>query len=165
MAFCTVQEIRDANDKLSSETDVPDSDIEARIAAAERKVKADLGKVISPDEIDAIGAESNVIRELTIAKTAERTLVKKFGAKRKADDVSDIEYFRKEYKDLLDQVLKGEVPIDIPDTSGAADVTVVKNYPKLSGASKHKKSTRKYPRKGVPDFYPDGVQTDYTDDV
>lgn len=162
MPFCSIQEIRDANDKLSSTNDVPNTEISNRIASAERKVKADLGKLLSAEEIDAIGADSNVIRELTINKAAERTLVKKFGAKRKADDVSDIEYFRKEYEALLKKVLDGDVVIDIPDTSDAEAVTVTKKYPKLSGSTRNKQF---YPRKGVPGFQEEGQNDDYVDDT
>jgi hypothetical protein len=161
MAYCTIQEIRDSNDKLADANDVTPADIDFAIATAQRIVKTKLGKLMSPDEIDAIGAESNAIRSLTISKAVEKALVKKFGAKRKEGESSDVDYLKKEFKDLLDAILDGEIPIDIPDTSGGESVSVTKRYPKLSGQARNKKM---YPRKGVPDFFPDGVSTSYVDD-
>jgi len=122
------------------------------------KVANELKTVLSPEEIDEIGGDSNIIKALTLMKAVEKTLVKKFGAKRKLEDTNDIIYYRNEYKDLLNRILNGEVPIDIPDDSEA---TVVKSYPKLSGASGN---SRFYPRKGIPGFFEDGVTTDYVDD-
>ena len=141
--ICTAQEIRDQSEKLISTTDVPNVQIEERILNAEGIVKAKLGKLITPDEIDAIGAESNVIKNLVMFKATEKTLAKKYGATRKVDEVSDIQYWQKEFKDLLESVLNGDVPIDKPDSSDAAGVSIPKSYPKLSGKTNNSKF---YPR-------------------
>lgn len=158
MAYCTIQDIRDQTEKLESTTDVPDPMIQKAISGAERDVKAALGSKLTPAEVDNAGNHgSNVIKSLALFKATERTLVRKYGAKRKAEDVSDIDYWKSEYEKLLKKVLGGDIPIDIPDASIAS---VSKNYPALSG----KTTGRKYPRKGIPGFTPSGGSSTYTDD-
>jgi hypothetical protein len=163
MAFCTVEEIRAQNDKLASAVDIPDEKIETSITHAKRIVKTDIISILSPSEFDAIdGLEtstSNVIKTLVIYKSAEFTIVALYGSSRKIDEVSDVQYFQKLYKDLLKKIMSGEIEIDIPDELTTA--TIAKDYPTIGLRSNN---TKFYPRKGVPGFYPDGVEESYKDD-
>ena len=156
MPYCTIQEVRDNSDKLEKVIDVPDPKITKAINASERIVKVDLSSLMSAIEIDEIGGNSNVIKTLTNYKATETILATLYGTTRKVDEVSDIQYWQKKYKDLLASILAGTTPIDIPDGSAA---TTAKDYPATSSGNK-----RFYPRKGVAGVYPDGVTDSYVDD-
>jgi len=161
MAFCTIEEIREQNDNLQTAIDVPDTKIGTSLVHARRIVKTDVMSLLSPSEFDSIDdlidSTSNTLKTLMIYKSTEFSLVSLYGPSRKVDEVSDIQYYQKAYKDLLNKIFSGDVIIDIPEELTTASVSP--DYPKTTANNK-----KFYPRKGVPGFFPNGVATSYKDD-
>jgi len=156
MAFCTEAQVRNSNKDLIDTTEVPPATIEDRISEAEKTVIIDLSTFMTEDEINATGASSNVINHLTLYKAVENTLVTYHGANRQIDEVTDIQYFQKLYKDLLKKVLDGVVKI-----IDGAIVFGISSIPVKTSSSYNKKF---YNRKGVEGFIPDGGDDDVKDD-
>lgn len=159
MALCTIDDVRNEDKKFSNSNDVTDAVITNRISRAEKIIKVDLSSVISESDIVSAGSDSNALNSLAIFKVVELTLVAYYGAGRKTDELTDVQYFKKEYKDLLNKILHGEVEIQT-DTEEYSP----KDYPAADGGSNKKF----YIRKGVPDFLPEGegqYGSTYVDDT
>ena len=90
-----------------------------RIDHADDDIQMDIGKYIDFSLLPTGGyADSNFptfVNHLSQYKTCEHVLAKLFGAKRQADEVSDIQYWTKQYNDLLDKILMNRIPITLKD--------------------------------------------------
>ena len=156
MAYCTVLQIRSQSRKLA-DVKITDAVITDRIAEAETQIKADLSGIISEADLDALGAASSLVNLLAIYKSTEKTFIHVFGIYRKADEIGDTDYFIKQYNNLLKKLLDGD--IELTDAAGAEAGAA--DFPKATTSLSNLKL---YPRKGVPDFTPDGVDGSYQDD-
>lgn len=155
MSYCSIGEIRENNKKLEPIDEVTGAVIESRIAEAEKRIKVDLSNLFSIAELDAIGSDSPILNLMCIYKTIEITLVNYYGASRKVDEVSDIQYYEKQYNSLLKKTIEGEVKIE------SSSVTVPKGYPEITMKNGNLKL---YPRKGLEEFTPAGADDSYVDD-
>lgn len=155
MSYCTVQEIRDSNKKLEPVTEATDPVIESRITESEKRIKVDLSSMFTASELDSISSDSPVLNLMCIYKAVELTLVNYYGASRKTDEISDIQYYEKQYKYLLNGVKDGTITIE------SSTVSSPNAYPKRTQEGTN---LRLYPRKGVSGFIPDGQEDSYVDD-
>jgi hypothetical protein len=154
MAYCTTTEVRNYDEKLTSTVDVTEAKIAHRIVQAENVVRVDLSTMISAADLNTLMASATpslTAKLLTIYKSVELVLVSDYGAFRKADEVTDVQYFQKAYNDLLKKLLDGKISI-YQDNTGA---NAVKNYPKGTSAN-----LKLYPVKGVEGFVPDEAADD-----
>ena len=156
MIFTTISEVRDSTNKIKDTVDVPDTLIENRIEAAEKKMIADLSGCASKAELEAMGSNSETLSNLATYKSVELTLVRVLGASRQADTVSDVQYWEKQYSVLLLKVKNGEVEI----TDGTTSLSPV-NIPV---ATSNNGNAKMYPEKGVSGFINDGAKTDIVED-
>ena len=151
MAYCTEDQVRNSDRKLIKPEDVTSIVITDRISQAERIIKVDLSPIISETELDTISSTSNIINLLATLKTVELCLVAYYGVSRKVDELTDIQYFKKEYEKFRDKCLDGTLKI----IAGTTDYTP-KDYPSLdNGVNK-----KFYVKKGVKGFLPEG-ESDY----
>lgn len=159
MSFCEISDVRNEDKKFNNTADVTDKTITHRISRAEEVVKVDLSSIISESELDTIGSNSKALKSLAIYKAVELTLVIYYGAGRKIDELTDVNYYQSQYNKLLKKVISGEIPIKTEEEDYSP-----KDYPSLdSGANK-----KFYIRKGVPGFLPEGEDqygATYVDDT
>lgn len=153
--YCTVQNVRDETKKFGNENEVTDPMIESRISQAVKIIKVDLSGVMSEADLDAVAPTSNILNLLATYKATEKTLVTYYGYYRKVDEISDIQYYQKQYKMILQDILDGNVILT--DASGSSPTA----YPERTRKGSNLKL---YPRKGVEGFIPDGAEDDYVDD-
>lgn len=156
MSFCTESQVRNSDKKFESTSDVSQIVILDRISVAEDIVKVSLSPIISETELDTVGSTSKIINLLTTYKAVELTLVAYYGVSRKVDELTDVQYFQKQFNDLLNKVLDGTIKI----ISGTTDYTP-KEYPALDGGSNKKF----YVRKGIDGFVADGESSNYGSDT
>ena len=140
MALCTKDDVRKLTKKIN-EIDVSDIEVESFISTATNIVYTDLSKIATQAQLESLN-NSLALNLLCAYKTCELILASFYGASRKIDEVSDIQFFQKLYDKLLNNVLNGNVKIF---TTGAN-----KNYPALE-----KKRVKLYNVKGEKDFYGD----------
>jgi hypothetical protein len=139
--FCTVDDIRKLTKKLN-DVEVADEEIEQYIAVAEKVVMVDLSPIIDADKLQQV-TNGLALSLLTSYKTCELMLSAYYGASRKIDEVTDIQFFQKLYNKLLQNIVNGNVKLD-----GANIMT--KSYPALE-----KKRTKLYNVKGEQTFFGD----------
>jgi len=147
--FCTVDDIRKLTKKLN-DVEVADEEIEQYIAVAEKVVMVDLSPNIDAEKLQQM-TNSLALNLLTSYKTCELMLSAYYGASRKIDEVSDVQFFQKLYDKLLQNIVNGNVKLD-----GANIMT--KSYPALE-----KKRTKLYNVKGEQTFFGDNNKS--TNDV
>lgn len=147
--FCTVDDIRKLTKKLN-DVEVADEEIEQYIAVAEKVVMVDLSPNIDAEKLQQM-TNSLALNLLTSYKTCELMLSAYYGASRKIDEVSDVQFFQKLYNKLLQNIVNGNVKLD-----GANIMT--KSYPALE-----KKRTKLYNVKGEQTFFGDDNKS--TNDV
>lgn len=140
--FCTIQDVRKLSKKIN-ETDVPDSEITDYINTAQNVVLVDLSDYAKAEKLLSLD-NSLALNLLCAYKTCELVLAAYYGASRKIDEVSDIQFFQKLYNTLLKNILNGNVQI-------AEINSQAKSYPALD-----KKRSRLYNVKGVETFFGDG---------
>lgn len=159
MAYCDESQVRNSDKKFEDTANVTTEVIVDRIEMAENIIKVDLSSVISETELDTIAEESKVINLMAIYKSVELTLIAYYGASRKTDELTDVQYFQKQYKMLLDKLISGDIQL----VSADEDYTP-KDYPSVdSGANK-----KFYVRKGMDGFSPEGESSygpTYSDDT
>lgn len=127
MAYSTVAQLRNNVTKADS-SEITDPNVDDRIAEADKEVEQDLANWIDFTLVPAIGdspATPDFINKLSQYKTAELVLIKLFGAKRAADEVSDIQYWEKKYSNpdpasgetigLLERITAGGIPLELSD--------------------------------------------------
>ena len=107
MAYSTETELRN-NLSVATADRIASIVVTTRIAQADLRIKADLSKIIDFDEI---GTTPTFINLLSQYKTAELCLVYAYGTKRKADEQTDIDYWKKEYNNLIDMINNDEVEL------------------------------------------------------
>lgn len=159
MAYCDESQVRNADKKFEDVTNVATEVIVDRIEMAEDIIRVDLSSIISETELDSIAEDSKVINLMAIYKSVELTLIAYYGASRKVDELTDVQYFQKQYKNLLDKLINGDIEL----TSGTEDYTP-KDYPSADGG----RNKKFYVRKGINGFLPDGEQgygDTYVDDT
>lgn len=142
MALCTKDDVRKLTKKINV-TDVADDDIDSFILTATNIVFTDLSKIATQAQLENV-SNSLALNLLCSYKTCELILASFFGAGRKIDEITDIQFFQKLYDKLLNNILNGNVklfPIGV----------VNKNYPALE-----KKRAKLYNVKGEKDFFGDG---------
>jgi len=147
--FCTVDDIRKLTKKLN-DVEVADEEIEQYIAVAEKVVMVDLSPNIDAEKLQQM-TNSLALNLLSSYKTCELMLSAYYGASRKIDEVSDVQFFQKLYDKLLQNIVNGNVKLD-----GANIMT--KSYPALE-----KKRTKLYNVKGEQTFFGDNNKS--TNDV
>lgn len=142
MALCTKDDVRKLTKKINV-TDVADADLDSFILTATNIVFTDLSKIATQTQLENV-SNSLALNLLCSYKTCELILASFFGAGRKIDEITDIQFFQKLYDKLLNNILNGNVklfPIGV----------VNKNYPALE-----KKRAKLYNVKGEKDFFGDG---------
>ena len=109
-----------------------DTTVTDRIALADDDIVTDLSKYVNFSLVPATGyLDSNFpawLKRLSQFKSCSHILVKLYGAKRSVDQVSDIQYWDKEYADLLNKIKMNMVETILVDgtniTKGAFTVSV-----------------------------------------
>ncbi len=139
--LCTIDDVRKLTKKLSQE-EVTDVEITNYIVMATNIVAVDLSSIIDSTTIQSI-SDSLALKLLCSYKTCELLLSAYYGASRKIDEVTDIQFFQKLYDKLLKNILNGNIIVD-------GKSTVTKKYPALN-----KVSHKLYNIKGVKGFYGD----------
>ncbi len=139
--FCTIQDVRRLSKKIS-EIDIPDTEITDYIAIAQNVVLVDLSDYASTEQLSSL-ENSLALNLLCTYKTCELLLAAYYGASRKIDEVSDIQFFQKLYDKLLKNILNGNIKIK-------ELTSYTKNYPAID-----KKRKKLYNQKGVEQFYGD----------
>lgn len=147
--FCTVEDVRKLTKKLN-DVEVTDEEIERYIAVADKIVIVDLSHIVDKQRIQSI-TNGLALNLLSSYKTCELMLSAYYGASRKIDEVSDVQFFQKLYDKLLQNIVNGNVKLD-----GANIMT--KSYPALE-----KKRTKLYNVKGEQTFFGDDNKS--TNDV
>ena len=140
--FCTIQDVRRLSKKIN-EVDISDAEITDFINTAQNIVLVDLSDYAKAEQLLSLD-NSFALNLLWTYKTCELLLASYYGASRKVDEVSDIQFFQKLYNTLLNNILNGNVKI--------AEINLqAKSYPALD-----KKRSKFYPAKGVEQFFGDG---------
>ncbi len=142
MALCTKDDIRKLTKKINV-TDVADDDIDSFILTATNIVFTDLSKIATQAQLENV-SNSLALNLLCSYKTCELILASFFGAGRKIDEITDIQFFQKLYDKLLNNILNGNVKL-------FQTGVINKNYPTLE-----KKRAKLYNVKGEKDFFGDG---------
>lgn len=127
MAFSTIAQFRLNVPKIIID-DYIDSNVTLQIAEADKRVKQDLNRLIDFDLIPAIGSSPDTpdfINLLSQYKTAELVLKSVFGAKREVTEVSDIQYWQRQYSNpmpppgeefgLLEKIKLGMIVLELSD--------------------------------------------------
>lgn len=141
MMFCTIDDVRKLTKKLN-DVEVTDEEIEDYIELADKIVVVDLSPIISSEKLENV-TNGMALNLLSSYKTCELMLSAYYGASRKIDEVSDVQFFQKLYDKLLQNIVNGNVKLD-----GANIMT--KSYPALE-----KKRTKLYNVKGEQTFFGD----------
>lgn len=108
--FISPQKITDAG--------IANGDIQAMIGAAETEVRSAMGNMVDFTFVPAISAKpptQPIINNMVVYKTMELLLVRIHGASRNVDTISDVEYWRKKYEVLRDEVLAGRADLSLPN--------------------------------------------------
>lgn len=109
--YSTVTECRTMVSKAATIAMISDANILAVIVLADKKVKEDLSNIYDMTAVDAAVTTPDPVNELSRFKTNEWVLVKLFGAKRSIEEVSDIQYWQREYNDKLAAIVAGSVAL------------------------------------------------------
>ena len=112
----------------------------------------DLSGLYTEAELTALGSSNKTLNLLSKWKAVELCLSRLFGAVRQVDQVSDIDYWRKKYDDLIQRVLDSE--ITLTTSSGVEPV----NKPVITSSTYRKKL---FPTKGISDFEEGTVNDEY----
>jgi len=147
--FCTIQDVRRLSKKIS-EIDIPDTEITDYIATAQNVVLVDLSDYASTEQLSSL-ENSLALNLLCTYKTCELLLAAYYGASRKIDEVSDVQFFNKLYEKLLKNIVNGNVKLD------GVNITT-KSYPAIE-----RKRTKLYNIKGEQTFFGDDNKS--TNDV
>lgn len=127
MSFSTIAEFR-LNIPSIVTDDYSDDDVTLQIAQADKILKEDVGNFINVSLIPATGASPTTpfyVNRLSQYKVAELVLIALHGASRKAEDVSDIQYWQKQYSNpdpatgemfgLLEKIFSGSISLVLSD--------------------------------------------------
>jgi len=139
--FCTVEDIRKLTKKLN-DVEVTDEEIEQYITIADKIVMVDLTPIIDMQSLQNI-TNGLALNLLSSYKTCELMLSAYYGASRKIDEVSDVQFFNKLYEKLLKNIVNGNVKLD------GVNITT-KSYPAIE-----RKRTKLYNIKGEQTFFGD----------
>ncbi len=93
--------------------DATDAEITEATSKADQKVREDLSKVIDVSLIPDTDPPTceKYVTYMSEMKAAEFIVVHLHGANRKIDEVSDVQYFMKQYAMKLEKILEGEVDL------------------------------------------------------
>ena len=108
MAYSTEAELR-ANISLATTDNISQAVVLDRLDEADTEIKTDLSLIV---DFDSIVATPTFINKLAQFKTCELCLIYMFGSKRKADDITDVDYWVNKYNKLLAQVVNGEIALE-----------------------------------------------------
>jgi len=139
--FCTVEDIRKLTKKLN-DVEVTDEEIEQYITIADKIVMVDLTPIIDMQSLQNI-TNGLALNLLSSYKTCELMLSAYYGASRKIDEVSDVQFFNKLYEKLLQNIVNGNVKLD------GANI-LYKSYPAIE-----RKRAKLYNIKGEQKFFGD----------
>jgi hypothetical protein len=95
-----------------------DATVTDRINHADDDIGMDLGKYVNFSLIPSAYSDTNFptwLNHLSQYKTCEHMLAKLYGAKRTVDQVTDIQYWTKQYDDLLLKIKTNRVEAVLPD--------------------------------------------------
>ena len=106
--YSTAAQVKANNNKIQLELTL-DSQIEDRIDQGDKFIKSKLAKMVDFDTIDALAAVPNWLNCLSQYMAMDLCLSRVYGAKRDADEVSDIVYWQDKFNELLQECLDGEV--------------------------------------------------------
>lgn len=98
-----------ANVSPGTVANISQANVLLRITQADLKIQTDLSQII---DFTAIVVTPTFLNVLSQYKVAELCLVYMYGRKRKVDEVSDIDYWIYEYKNLLKKIIGGEVLLE-----------------------------------------------------
>ena len=94
---------------------------EERIALADNIVKTDIGNIIDVSLIPAVDASPATpvyVNLLSQYKSAEFTLRRLIGVKRRSTELDDISEWERLYNDLLERIQNGQVELELSDGTG-----------------------------------------------
>lgn len=115
--YCTVAQVKLLSKftvfKTNSEgvETFSDAEIQALIDRADTMIKSELSSRIDFSRVPDIGTAPppDAITNLSIYKTTELALVTMHGPQRKVAEISDIQYWQNQYRDMVAQVQCGSV--------------------------------------------------------
>ena len=102
----------------STGTPTPATFAAERIVEADKVVRVDLSRAVTVSSIPDVTddpATPECINLLSQYKAAELSLARMSGTKRKADEYTDLTYWRMLYKELLESILDGKTSTDLSD--------------------------------------------------
>ncbi len=113
MAYSSIAQLR-MNLTLATLARIDDATVTDRIAHSDDDVDMDLGKYVDMTNAIIVAGYATTnfpvwLNHLSQYKTCEHVLIKLYGEKRQGDDVSDIDYWRKQYDGLLDRIRTNQV--------------------------------------------------------
>jgi hypothetical protein len=150
MSFSTIAQVRACNEKLSDDTEVLDALVTDRISESDSTVIVDLSSLYDESDLLSLGSSNKVLNLLSTWKACELTLARLYGATRKVDEISDIQYWGGKYDKLLKKVINSEITLS--ETSDLVSAPVI-----TSSANRLKI----FPRKGIEDFEEGFVDDEY----
>jgi len=118
MAYCTVDQVKLLSKFTVFKTNTEgnptfsDSEIQALIDRADIQIRSDLSTRIDFSKVTAIGdtyPTNEPIQTLSIFKTTELALVSMHGAQRTVQQITDVQYWQKEYQELREKLFEGSV--------------------------------------------------------
>lgn len=152
MAFSTASQVRATNDKLENVSDISDLVISDRITEADSTIIVDLSPLYSEADLLSLGSANKTLNLLSTWKAAEILLARIYGTTRQVDQVSDVDYWRKKYTDLLNRVLSGEIALF------SSTVEEARNTPSITGSSHRLKL---FPTKGIDGFEQGSIDDEF----
>jgi hypothetical protein len=121
---------------------IADAVVTSVISQAEAIIKTDFSGLINFTTVDALATTPYFINLLSRYKTCEKGLVRIYGFKRTTQQITDIDYWKKEYDDLKDAINSGSISIvDISGNSLTSSTATFSNVAKSTS----------YPAFGVDD--------------
>ena len=138
--YSTIARCRFMVTKANTIAKIIDADITLAIVRADEKVREVLSKYVDvsliPDTDPPTCAE--YVTFLSESKTNEWVLVHLYGAKRSIEQVSDIQYWRREFMEKVEAIEEGAVALgDLALAAGIFSAPYKKNVTPALGHGKH----------------------------
>jgi hypothetical protein len=106
--YSTAAQVKANNDKIQLELTV-DAQIEDRIHQIDKFIRGKLAKFVDFTVIDAMATVPDWLNSLSQYGSMYLCLVRIYGAKRDADQVSDVKWWQDLFNELLQECLNGEI--------------------------------------------------------
>ncbi len=152
MAFSTADQIRATNEKLNDSSLVSDALIINRITEADSTIIVDLSPIYSETDLLSLGSSNKFLNLLSTWKSAELVLARIYGTTRQVDQVSDVDYWRKKYDNLIDKIIDGTITLTSETSIEPVDTPII------TGSSYRLKL---FPTKGIDGFEEESVSDEF----